>query len=489
MMSSTVPLLRPAAKPHLRRHLTPLSLTSYSLSLLGVTGSIPATISFPLLTGGPATAIYTWALGSLMSLTIAFSVSELVSAYPTAGGMYFVTRHVVPARHLPFAAWCVGWANLLGQIAGATGLVWSVAEMAAVGWGGAETSRGVTVVMAGSVLAVCGLVCSLSTRRIHNIVIWFAPLNLLIASLLLAVLLTHPHKHPLHHVLTDFTSPFNLPIPFNFLLGFTSVTYTLTAYDGTTHLSEETRSPSRANPLAINTAITTSALLGLALTTCICLCTPSPPPRSPLAYALQTSSLPPVAASALWAAVIALQSFTAFCALLAAGRMMFAFSRDGALPAYFSHINDTTRTPLRAVWGTVAGCVLLLALGSASEEGMVGVFNLTAPMLDASYAVVIWARWHWASEMRWKAGDWGLGQWSRTVNKVAVTWVGCMAAVLMLPVRWPVRWENMNYAPVVAVVGGILVLGSWEAGKRRYDAVSDHTSCRLGVVRAKVRFY
>lgn len=42
-------------------------------------------------------------------------VAELVSAFPTSGGMYFVTKKVFPPKDVPLAAWTIGWSNFLGQ--------------------------------------------------------------------------------------------------------------------------------------------------------------------------------------------------------------------------------------------------------------------------------------------------------------------------------------------------------------------------------------
>jgi len=56
-------------------------------------------------------------------------VAELVSAYPTAGGMYFVTKHVVPKEHVAIWAWTIGWCNFLGQAAGVASLAYSIAQM------------------------------------------------------------------------------------------------------------------------------------------------------------------------------------------------------------------------------------------------------------------------------------------------------------------------------------------------------------------------
>ena len=58
-----------------------------------------------------------------------FLVAELVSAYPTAGGMYFVTKHVVPKEHVAIWAWIIGWCNFLGQAAGVASLAYTIAQM------------------------------------------------------------------------------------------------------------------------------------------------------------------------------------------------------------------------------------------------------------------------------------------------------------------------------------------------------------------------
>lgn len=60
-------------------------------------------------------------------------MSELVSAYPTAGGMYFVCKHVVPRRHVPIWSWIVGWCNLLGQAAGVSSLAYTISQMLLAG--------------------------------------------------------------------------------------------------------------------------------------------------------------------------------------------------------------------------------------------------------------------------------------------------------------------------------------------------------------------
>lgn len=113
----------------LKREFSKWSTVSYAISILGVLGSVPATFGAPLAAGGPATAVWCWFLGSVMAFCIGSSVAELVSAYPTAGGMYFVTKYVVPEDQVPIFSWIQGWCNLLGQTAGVSSVAYTVSQM------------------------------------------------------------------------------------------------------------------------------------------------------------------------------------------------------------------------------------------------------------------------------------------------------------------------------------------------------------------------
>ena len=46
---------------------------------------------------------------------VGFAMSELSSAFPVSGGLYF-WAFMLADKHGPFASWLVGWLNLLGQV-------------------------------------------------------------------------------------------------------------------------------------------------------------------------------------------------------------------------------------------------------------------------------------------------------------------------------------------------------------------------------------
>ena len=63
--------------------------------------------------GGPIAISIGWPLISCMILLVAFCMSELVSAYPTAGGIYWWASELGGAAW----GWFAGWFNLVGLVA------------------------------------------------------------------------------------------------------------------------------------------------------------------------------------------------------------------------------------------------------------------------------------------------------------------------------------------------------------------------------------
>src|ERR1700759_3465306 len=63
--------------------------------------------------GGPIAISIGWPLISIPILIIGFCMSELVSAYPTAGGIYWWAGRLGG----PVWAWFTGWFNLIGLVA------------------------------------------------------------------------------------------------------------------------------------------------------------------------------------------------------------------------------------------------------------------------------------------------------------------------------------------------------------------------------------
>jgi amino acid transporter len=66
--------------------------------------------------------------GKLMFMPVAASIAELVSAYPTSGGLYSASAFLVPRAARPLTGYLIGWLNLLGQVSGVASTEFSISR-------------------------------------------------------------------------------------------------------------------------------------------------------------------------------------------------------------------------------------------------------------------------------------------------------------------------------------------------------------------------
>lgn len=344
-------------------------------------------------------------------------------------------------------------------------------------------------------LIIFGVICSLTTKTLHQTVIWFAPINILASlAICITLLVLTPNKQSFKWVFTNFTNGSGWGTGFSFLLSFLSVAWVMTDYDGTTHMSEETHDAALRGPQAIRWAVTISGVLGWVLTVTMCFCIPdlddilTSPTGLPAAQIFLNAG-GVRGGTVMWFWVVLVQFFTGCAAMLADTRMAFAFSRDGALPfsayassiyfhtpqnkqlmcvhSFFAKINPHTLTPVNSVWLIVLLSTLLNLIGLGSTLTILSIFAITAPALDLSYAAVILARNLYASSLPFRPGPYTLGRFQKPVNAIACTWVFFISIVLMFPTLRPVTVENMNYASVVGAAIAVFALGWWWGGARK----------------------
>ncbi|GFR41746.1 hypothetical protein Agub_g2500, partial [Astrephomene gubernaculifera] len=58
--------------------------------------------------GGPVSVVWGWAISAVFSIAVALSLAELLSAYPTSGGIYYWCWVMAPVRHRTLVCWMAG---------------------------------------------------------------------------------------------------------------------------------------------------------------------------------------------------------------------------------------------------------------------------------------------------------------------------------------------------------------------------------------------
>ncbi|KAL5000232.1 amino acid/polyamine transporter I [Aspergillus recurvatus] len=310
----------------------------------------------------------------------------------------------------------------------------------------------------------------MTTKSLHRIFIWFAPINIIATVIIcFALLYNTPDKQSASWVFTHVTdgSGWGSKL-FSFLLGFIAVAWTMTDYDGTTHMSEETHDAATLGPTAIQSAVVVSGAMGWILTISLCFCLTdydgilNTPTGLPAAQIFLNAG-GKTGGMIMWGFAVLVQLFTGCSAMLADTRMAYAFARDEALPfsSALSKINPYTRTPVNAVWFVVLFAITLNCIAIGSTQTATAIFSITAPALDLSYVSVILAHQIYKHQVPFVEGPFTLGRWGSWINWVSVIWVLFISTVLFFPPHVPVTAENMNYAIFVGLFIAAFALAWW----------------------------
>src|SRR3954452_9516859 len=89
-----------------------------SFSIISILTGAVLLYGYGLKFAGPLVNSVGWPLVSVMTLTVALSMAEIASAYPTAGGLYFWAFRLGGRTW----AWTTAWLNMIGQVAITAGI-------------------------------------------------------------------------------------------------------------------------------------------------------------------------------------------------------------------------------------------------------------------------------------------------------------------------------------------------------------------------------
>jgi amino acid permease (GABA permease) len=461
----------------LARSMSAFSNFAVSFTIISILSGCLTLYGFGMATGGPALITWGWPLVGVMTFFVGLAMAEVCSSYPTAGGLYYWAAKLAPS-HGPAWSWFTGWFNFLGQVAVTAGVDFGAASFLNALLDlqfGFTATPGHTILLFGLVLVVHGLLNTFGVRLVsllNNISVWWHMLGMLVIVGALAVL---PSKHQsASFVFTHFvnTTGWHSRLYVG-LLGLLLAQYTFTGYDASAHMTEETHNAAKAGPRGIVMSILISLVAGWILLVGITFAiqdyngalnsATGVPPAQILIDALGVTD-----GKLLLLIVIGAQLFCGMSSVTANSRMIYAFSRDGALPGSrnWHRINKRTKTPTNAVWLAAGGAFLLGLPYLWNATAYAAVTSIAVIGLYIAYVLPVFLRLLQGN--RFERGPWHLGRWSRPVGVVAVAWTMVISVLFMLPTTSPVTATSFNYTPIAVV----LVLGFagtwWLVSARRW---------------------
>ncbi len=444
-------------------------------------------------TSGFAAGAIGWPLVTIFVLIVALGMAELASAYPTAGGLYYWASQLGG----PAWGWFTGWFNLIGQVAVTAGIDYGLAVSIDVllnAWfpkfpatlGTVTTTldpatQWTTLAIYAVVLILHASLNIFGVRIVallNDISVWWHIVGVILigGGVVVAALIgqqfggatftTHIASAPLNTAGTLFHADpkYNgtgFPIWYAFLLGLLLAQYTYTGYDASAHMTEETVGASTRAPWGIVMSVVVSAFAGYIVLMGLLSAAPDLGKAAlyinPVLYILE-SRLGFILGTLFFAVAVGAQFFCGMSSITTNSRMIYAFSRDGALP--FSdlwHRLDRGRTPRNAIILAAVGAFILAIPTVFNFAAYVAITSIAVIGLYISYVLPILLRLFAKSFQR---GPWHLGSWSRPIGIIAVLWVIFISVLFMLPTVHPVTAVTFNYTPVV-VLGTLIILVIW----------------------------
>jgi amino acid transporter len=447
--------------------------------------------------GGPISISWSWPIISIFILIIGFTMSELVSAYPTSGGIYWWASKLGGPR----AGFYTGWLNLIGLVAVTAGVAYGCAtfiDLTVSTWSKSYadnyslTRVFITFVIVLAIASVLNIFSGHLMAIMNNVSVWWHVAG---AAFIVGILLFVPDTHQsFNYVFTERINNsgysngsvtsfvfFFAVIPFGFLL----TQYTITGFDASAHLSEETQSASNAAAKGIWQSILYSAIGGYILLLCVVFAVPNLPGGG-ADNSLGSGGVSPIFNAALgsnWAGTVlfissAGQLFCAVSCMTSASRMLYAFSRDRAVPgsSHWSKLS-VNRVPARAVMlvAVLAAIVTLPALVEVnigtkevpiiSPIAFFAVTSIAVIGLYLSFAIPIYLRWRHGD--KFEVGSWNNGSKYKWMNPLAAAEIVIVSLFLMMPsYRGGMpgdelfEWKFVNYSPIVTI-GALLAITVW----------------------------
>jgi amino acid transporter len=496
-----------------------------SFSIISILTGAIILYGYGLKFAGPIINTVGWPLVSLVTLTVAASMAELASMYPTAGGLYYWAYRLGGKTW----AWVTAWLNMLGQITITAGInmaaaiyitgmfvfLFNVPGDTTVPLLGAVNGWNfwlfvmVLIMIPQVLINVMGIKL---TALLNDFSVYWHIGGVIVMALLLTIFGKYHNSLEFMFSTTQTVSPADVSgsffvgplevqsimlriIPglsnlygagifaFAFVLALLQAQWTYTGYDASAHMAEETYLAKMNSAWGVFLSVAVSAVVGyvslLALTNSI------PPDKIadtasaayPVLFIAQ-NALQPFFANLIAIIIAVAMWLCGLSSITSMARMWFAFARDEGMPGsgFLKRVSHRWRTPANSIVVTSIIAVLITVYSAAFSV----IVSMSTTALYLAYAIPVYLNWRnkrrGQGEFTTKeTAPWNLGQWGPLINIICFTWVAFITVLFSIPPNELAGWT------MIAL--GVLLVIYWQVSeKRRFTGPRKATEEELAAV-------
>jgi amino acid transporter len=510
----------------LHRGMSTFSNFAISFSIISILAGGMTSFWLGMVTSGPRVILLGWVVVGFFVLLVGMAMAEICSAYPTAGGLYYWSAKLARNNAARWS-WFTGYFNLLGQIGVIASVDYAlsifIAYFIRMFDDGFKLTVGSIYIIFLIVLVVHGLLNTFGINIVKimgDISVWWHVVGVVIIAGILFV--SPSNKRGIAGAfdaappgMTGWTGGVFITA-YLFALGLLLAQYTITGFDASAHVSEETVGARTEAPKAIVRSIYISAIAAIVLNLSMIAALPKKgaidadgadiytgiafgnaqdPFLVNAAPRLISSAVGTGTAKFLIFIAIVGQFFCGLASVTANSRMIYAFSRDGALPGskYWHKINPKTRTPTNSVWlgvalSAIVGASSLYVAGHGAGRYSTAFFAMTGICvigLYIAYAIPIYLR---LTNPDFQTGPWNLKGRHKIVGWISIVWIAFITILFFAPLFWPFwpiwgsknliaddgagnvffRQNNFNFTGPLILLAVIAIWVYWEVSGKKW---------------------
>ncbi|PLN75542.1 amino acid permease [Aspergillus taichungensis] len=475
-----VQLAQMGHRPELKRNFSTLSMLGLAFAVLNSWTALSASLSISLTSGGSTSVIWGLITAGTCNLCIAASLAEFLSAYPTAGGQYHWVAAVSWPQWVPILSWVTGWVNVAGWVAlVATNCLLSAQLIAGIvssvypgfvwqRWQQFLIYVGYTLLA----FVINAFMNSILPIIYRGALTWSLGGFVLVSITLLAC--ASPDYNSAYFVFCEFVNNTGWPDGVAWMLGLLQGGLGVTAFDAVVHMIEEIPQPSIRGPKIMVGCVGIGTFTGTIFLIVLLFVAGNikdviDSEAGPLLQILLHATKNTAGGICLLMLPLVCLAFATLSVMTTSSRMIFAFARDGGLPAsrFFAHVHPKLELPLNALGLSSVIVVIfgLIYLGSTSAFN--AIISSSVVALDLSYAMPIAVNClrgrKTLPDRKWKVPS-AVG-W--VIDIISLSYIALTTVLFLFPPSREVTGSSMNYCVVAFGIILIVSVVQWIVDGRK----------------------
>lgn len=435
----------------LDRNMGVFSNFAISFSVISILTGLNSLYGYGLQHGG-ITSIWTFPIVGFFQIIVVMSLAEIASIYPVAGGVYKWTT-IFTNKTL---GWFCGWISLIGWIACTAGIDYSLGQFLAAFLNiGKEDSKSI-LMLVGAIVLIHSILSSYGIKLVRKFCDSSAFIHFVGVIIIAALLLIFGKQNTFSQI--SFENFYNSGYTWGALFQtFLMSAWTLTGFDASANVSEESVNPSFTVPMGMILSVVISfifgsiLLLGLGMATSDVAGTLSS--SQPAVIYVISQALGPVVSKYVVIIMIIAMFICGLAAQTLLIRIIYALARDNALPKsnILKIVSSTYEMPnfsiIFAGFATFILCILATVLSFNGKFLILPIITALSILgIYSSHAITLASSLRLMAKGKVKKGIFNLGVLSLPIKVIALAWTlfictvvfyfnvtsGCVLLIIMI---------------------------------------------------------